>query len=207
MLDTARLDLLQQLLQTAAADLERAFTATWSTARLRTLLVQACLDRGHQVVEPVVAGVPARANQDPRAPRPADLQAIRRDGARALSVDLLTGGNPPPGRSQGFAAASPQALTLALAHRALERVASGAIDALLISADAHAYQQLFDAADGRAASRQRHTVVTVLPRAAHVTREKAHTCILGDATVATVGREVRAFGLARVACAVYVLPY
>lgn len=216
MLDAARFELLQRLLQTAVADLHRAFTATWSTARLRTLLVHACLDQGHQVVEPVVAGTPARAGHPPRAARPADLEAIRR-GARPLAVDLLTGGSPqrvgeargdePDRGDSSLRHASDRALSVASAHRAIERVSSGAIDALLISADAQAYERLFDPAAGRSGSRHRHAVVSVLPRAANVARVTAHTCILGDATVATVGREVRAFGIARVACAVYVLPY
>jgi hypothetical protein len=218
MLDTGRLELLQRLLQTAADDLHRAFTATWSTARLRTLLVHACLDAGHQVVEPAVPGVPARAKHAPRAARPADLEAIRRDGAHPLAVDLLTGsggagvpwdrpgGGPVLSRVEGPHGGN-TSLSLASAHRGIERVSSGAIDALLISADAQAYERLFESAAGRAAGRQRQAVATVLPRAANIAREKAHTCILGDATVATVGREVRAFGITRLACAVYVMPY
>jgi hypothetical protein len=217
MLDTGRLELLQRLLQTAADDLQRAFTATWSTARLRTLLVHACLDADHQVVEPAVQGVPARAKHAPRAARPADLEAIRRDGTHPLAMDLLTGsggaglpwerpGSGLPSRAEG-PHGDDTSLSLASAHRAIERVSSGAIDALLISADAQAYERLFESASGRAAGRQRQAVATVLPRAANIAREKAHTCILGDATVATVGREVRAFGITRVACVVYVMPY
>jgi hypothetical protein len=133
-----------------------------------------------------------------------------------LAVDLLAGGGPqsdgeaPGGEACGgntyLRHGSGEALSVASAHRAIERVSSGAIDALLISADAQAYERLFDPAEDRSASRLRHAVAAVLPRAANVAREKAHTCIVGDATIATVGREVRAFGITRVACAVYVLP-
>jgi hypothetical protein len=207
MLDTVQLELLQRLLETAVADSSRAFTATWSTARLRTLLVHACLDQGHQVIEPVVPGTPARMNHAPRGARPADLQVVSRAGARPLAVDLLTGSMPQGDADTALRHDSGKALSPASVHRAIERVSSGVIDALLISADAQAYERLFDPAEHRSASRLRQSVMAVLPRAANVAREKAHTSILGDVTVATVGREVRAFGIARVACAVYVMPY
>ena len=203
MLDKARLDLLLRLLQVAGIDSSRAFTSTWSSARLRTLLMRACLDEGHQVLEPGVPGTPSRAGHATRGARPADLQARPRSGARPLALDLLSGGHAPHGASEGLA----RPLSLATVHGAIDRVSSGAIDALLISADALAYDQLFGAVDGRSASRLQNLVAAVLPRAANFSRDKAHTCIVGDTTMATVGREVRAFGMSRVACAVYVVSY
>ncbi len=198
MLEASQIELLQRLLHTTADDLSRTYSATWSSARLRTVLVHACLEAGHRVIERTIAGTPAHSNRLAKEARPADLQALLRHDARPLHVDLLVGSSTSPA---GKASLS---LSLGMAHQAIERLASGAVDALLISADAQAYERLFDPVDGRTAARQRRAVTTVLPRTAAEGSEKPYVHTLGDATMTAVTRDVRAFGLARLACAIYV---
>jgi hypothetical protein len=195
MLEASQIELLQRLLHATADDQSRIVSATWSSARLRIVLVHACLEAGHRVIERAIAGTPAHSNR-PEA-RGADLQALLRHDARALNVDLLVGSSSSP-------AGDASMLSLATVHRAIERVSSGAVDALLISADAPAYERLFEPVDGRTASRQRREVATVLPRTVAAAFEKPHVRNLGDVTMAAVMRDVRAFGLSRLACAVYV---
>jgi hypothetical protein len=185
--------LLRQLREAAADDQERAYTATWSRERLRTLLVHVCLGHGHQVVEPTVPGTPAHQPPGRGQPALADLQVVPRHEARALAVDLLT------------ARSGAEGLVLSVVHRAIERVAAGHTDAVLISADADAYDRVLEPSTGVQAARMRQLVTAALPRAGRFQTGQATTWTTGDVTLATVGTAVHAFGGLRVVCTVHVM--
>lgn len=207
MLNAVQLGLLPSLLRCAADDLGRSYSATWSTDRLRTLLMQVCLHAGHQVSGSVVVGTPvhqdvrgvrSQRSQRSQAVRPANLQiTLHNDGSLVL-VDLLTAGT----ASDNAGALSPQT-----ARTAIDRVMAGTVDALLIAADAALYDRLHDSAARAKASAGFGLVQSVLPRSTALAQKKAHLATLGDATVTTSGGMVVAFGVPRVACMVHMLPY
>lgn len=191
--------LLKQLMRAAVNDLGSAYSATWSKSRLYTVLATQCIRDGHQVVEPVVTGTPAhlhRVSQSGPGHEHPDLQISHKDGGRLLFVDLLVGTL--EGRGEGR-------LFPEDAHRSISRVHQGKIDAVIIAADALAYEQVRgQGTEGEV--RQRRLVGSVLPHS-DLLSASAHRKVLGDITLETVGSSFSAFGVPRVVSATYVLAY
>ncbi len=190
--------LLKQLMRAAVNDLGSAYSATWSRSRLYTVLAGQCIRDGHQVVEPVVKGTPAHLHRvsvaGPSQDHP-DLQVSHKDGGRLLFIDLLVGTIEGRGEPD---------LSAQTVHRAIARVHQGQIDALIIAADAHAYDQI--QAPGEGMVRQRRAVASVLPRS-ELLSANPHRKVLGDITLETVGSSFAAFGVPRVVSTTYVLAY
>jgi hypothetical protein len=192
-------ELLARLVRTALNDQTRAYSATWSVARLRTLLVHQCLRDGHQVVEQPIPGTPSYRHHAAEWSRPelqADLKVILAKTSKQLFINLRCGSEEPEHDS----------LSVEQLHRDITRLSRGELDAVLISSEAQPYERLRDI------DTQKHTRITdsmrfinrVLPEAGVLNmRQPSHTPV-GDLTIDVAGAKTRAFGLNRLVAAIYV---
>ncbi len=199
MLDSAQAELLKQLREAAADDLARVYSATWSAARLRTVLVNACREAGHRIVESPIAGTPAHQPRPAGQARRGDLLVVPRRHTRAVSVDLIA----ISARDTGDGAAVPTTV-----QRAFDRVAVGVVDAVLISADVEAYDQARSPTAGHArVTRARPRAGSALPASAALWSGQMQMVTWGDAALAAVAKGVYGFGSGRLAFTAHVVPY
>jgi hypothetical protein len=195
-----QIQLLHRLVKTAAVDQTRVFSATWSQSRLRTVLIDKIIASGHQIMEPEVVGTPlammrAATHHDRQAAAP-DLKVLSRSGDKLLFVDVLVASRH----------ATERPTTVADLHTAVGKLASGATDVLILSADGDSYEALrhIDTASPHRVDPRSKTLASVMPTLSAVSGKSPHHATVGDISLEVIGLRSSAFGTARVACAVYV---
>lgn len=193
-------ELLTRFVRSAATDLTRAYSATWSVSRLRALLVHRSLNLGHQVLEQPVPGTPAYRDQRARNATggdEADLQILQQGGDKLLFLDLLCGTTQAPECT----------LTVEAVHRSITRLSLGKTDALMIAADLDAYEAV-QVPDPKliAPDKRRKLVGASLPTYGKLNMRDPHHMAFGDITLDTVGVKITAFGMERLVCVMYEQP-
>jgi hypothetical protein len=196
------LNLLKRLLRVAAVDQGRAFSATWTKSRLRTLLLDECFQRGLQIAqdkaatqaEPLsrVHGFAAKRTNLTEKQMP-DLVVQDAQGRKLLTVDVLCGS------SQG----SEPLFTSEAVYTSIVRLTKGVVDAVMISTDIDDYNRLHfpdDALQGTDALRVR-LFTAVLPPPSEVSVRNPRLITLDDSTLTVFGARTTAFATGRVVCA------
>lgn len=181
------------MMRVAAIDLGRAYSATWSSSRLRTLLIDECIRRNLQIHDPVPEGKATVAKQSRPGSRELatpDLVVLDRGGRKMLTVDLLCGSQ----QGEGSEFSSLQV------YNAIARLTSGHIDAIIVSADADSYGKLHahdTTLQGRDATRVK-VFTAVLPPMGEVSMRQPRRITIDDTTMTIYGARVTAFGMGRV---------
>lgn len=193
-----QLSLMRRLLRAVVTDQTRAFSATWSLSRVRTVLMDQVHARGHQVIDPGLPGTPSfvRSAKPAMADDEPDLKVLARNDSKPLFIDILCASRQ----------SSQDTMSLAAATRRIARLTTGHSDLLLISADADAYDRVrVPESVVNLDDEKRHRVVAaVFPASNKLSASERHRVALGDVSIEAMGVRSMAFGTPRVACAVYV---
>jgi hypothetical protein len=196
------LNLLKKLLRVAAVDQGRAFSATWTKSRLRTLLMDECFQRGLQLAQDkaMVQAEPlsrvhgfAGQRVKPAERQTPDLVVQDAQGRKLLTVDVLCGS------SQG----SEPLFTPEAVYTSIVRLTKGVVDAVMISTDIDDYNRLHvadTALQGTDALRIR-LFTAVLPPPGEVSVRNPRLITLDDSTLTVFGARTTAFATGRVVCA------
>lgn len=192
-LNSDQTKLLHRLMRVAAVDLGRAYSASWSRSRLRTLMIEECIKRNLQVVD-AGASTHAPPNKRLRAglrePAAADLVVLDQGGRKLLTLDVLC----------GSLQSEAGEFTPVAVYNAFARLNAGHVDAVVISADADIYGKLLEpdeALMGNDASRIK-VFGAVLPPLGTVSMREPRRITIDDTTLTIFGARVTAFGIARV---------
>lgn len=185
--------LLHRLMRVAAIDLGRAYSASWSRSRLRTLLIEECIKRDLQVLD-ASASVSASSNPRPRGgqnePTAPDLAVLDRGGRKLLTLDVLC----------GSLQSEAGEFTPTAVYKAFARLNAGHIDAVIISADADIYSKLLEPDESmKGSDAPRIKVFTaLLPPLGDVSMREPRRITIDDTTLTIFGARVMAFGIGRV---------
>lgn len=190
--------LVRRLIHTAAIDQTRAYSATWSLSRMRTVLMDKVISGGHRVVEIDVPGTPTFSRSAKLAVMEdePDLKVMHANGSQSIFIDMLC----------GSAQADTGVMDVVSTYDKVMRLATGRSDLLLISADADAYERVRTQPSQLRKDEDPtiRVLAAVLPAATKVSATDKHRVTLGDVSMEAWGVKSTAFGTARVVCAVYV---
>jgi hypothetical protein len=193
----AQLDLLHRLMRVAAIDLNRAYSASWSRSRLRTILADDCIKRGLQVTDAPAAAMAivsrfVTATAGDGAPASPDLGVLNAKGQKLLTVDLHCG---------SFQAEQSDFMPDSV-YNSVARLVRGYVDSFVISADADIYTKLLEPDEklqGRDAARIR-VFESVLPPVSQLSFKEPRRITVDDTSMKVYGVRVSAFGITRIVC-------
>ncbi len=190
--------LVRRLIHTAAIDQTRAYSATWSVSRMRTIVMDKAISGGHQVVESDVVGAPTARHVHRQADLDVepDLKLLHARGQQAIFIDMLC----------GSAQAESEAMTVASTYDKVMRLSTGRSDLLLISADADVYERVRTQPSTlrKDENPSIRVLAAALPPATKVSATEKHRVTLGDVSIEGWGVKSTAFGGMRVVCGLYV---